>query len=277
MADFKVSNEVVFKGEQIYFRNFSEDASKYLWDFGDNETSTEENPVHIYNQSGNYDVTLTIFSANNKEQSKTKKTIQVYTKTSELLEGTWEVTAVYNDLDNDVYNRISDVAKTYVEIDGEGHITTTGLPLFLYIGFGDIDYNKIKDTLSYFLTYNSGIYTDAYIDIPTNTITQLFDLDVDLKLKSIASWNYIFNDIGINQNKWPELTEPVLYSDFDHISLEISDENKDEMIWRFILTSESAYYYKNSTGDKILWETKNSTDMGLTHVYFQRIDSLVFQ
>jgi PKD repeat protein len=32
----------------------------WLWDFGDGNTSTEENPTHIYQDAGDYDVTLTI-------------------------------------------------------------------------------------------------------------------------------------------------------------------------------------------------------------------------
>jgi hypothetical protein len=32
----------------------------YLWDFGDGETSTSQNPTHAYNQEGSYNVTLTI-------------------------------------------------------------------------------------------------------------------------------------------------------------------------------------------------------------------------
>lgn len=32
----------------------------WLWDFGDGETSTEENPIHIYQNAGIYDVSLTI-------------------------------------------------------------------------------------------------------------------------------------------------------------------------------------------------------------------------
>ena len=31
----------------------------YLWDFGDGENSSQENPLHIYNEKGNYTVTLT--------------------------------------------------------------------------------------------------------------------------------------------------------------------------------------------------------------------------
>ncbi len=36
------------------------DNIEFLWDFGNGQTSTEENPSHTYNSNGNYDVTLTL-------------------------------------------------------------------------------------------------------------------------------------------------------------------------------------------------------------------------
>lgn len=36
--------------------------STYYWDFGDNTSSTDENPTHVYNQSGSYQVVLTVTS-----------------------------------------------------------------------------------------------------------------------------------------------------------------------------------------------------------------------
>lgn len=41
------------------FTNTSENADTYLWDFGDGNTSTEENPVHEYTFGGTYPVSLT--------------------------------------------------------------------------------------------------------------------------------------------------------------------------------------------------------------------------
>ncbi|REJ85288.1 MAG: PKD domain-containing protein [Bacteroidetes bacterium] len=43
---------------QISFSNTSTGAVTYLWDFGDGTTSTQTNPVHSYNQSGQFTVTL---------------------------------------------------------------------------------------------------------------------------------------------------------------------------------------------------------------------------
>lgn len=41
------------------FTNTSANSSTYLWDFGDGQTSTEENPVHVYPDAGTYTVKLT--------------------------------------------------------------------------------------------------------------------------------------------------------------------------------------------------------------------------
>lgn len=45
------------------FTNASTNANSYFWDFGDGNTSTEENPVHTYAQDGIYTVTLTATNA----------------------------------------------------------------------------------------------------------------------------------------------------------------------------------------------------------------------
>jgi PKD repeat protein len=46
----------------VTFTNTSEDAVSYLWDFGDGNTSTAENPIHEYGQDGTYQVSLTATS-----------------------------------------------------------------------------------------------------------------------------------------------------------------------------------------------------------------------
>lgn len=43
----------------VSFQNVSQNADTYLWNFGDGETSTTENPVHTYDDPGTYTVTLT--------------------------------------------------------------------------------------------------------------------------------------------------------------------------------------------------------------------------
>ncbi len=55
---FSASNNLPATGEIVSFTNSSENATEYLWNFGDGTTSTEENPTHIYQQEGTYLVTL---------------------------------------------------------------------------------------------------------------------------------------------------------------------------------------------------------------------------
>ena len=43
----------------VQFTNNSQNATSYLWDFGDGNTSTAENPSHVYASLGVYDITLT--------------------------------------------------------------------------------------------------------------------------------------------------------------------------------------------------------------------------
>lgn len=45
--------------QEVVFTNKSTLAVSYEWDFGDGETSTEENPVHTYQEKGEYTATLT--------------------------------------------------------------------------------------------------------------------------------------------------------------------------------------------------------------------------
>ncbi len=45
-------------GQTAFFNNTSTDATFYSWDFGDNESSTDVNPVHQYDEDGTYVVVL---------------------------------------------------------------------------------------------------------------------------------------------------------------------------------------------------------------------------
>ena len=66
---YEVSEDNALK---VTFTNTSENAESYKWDFGDGETSEEENPVHEYAEEGSYDVVLTATNADGVSTDVTK-------------------------------------------------------------------------------------------------------------------------------------------------------------------------------------------------------------
>lgn len=69
---------------KVEFFNESINAKSYLWDFGNGQSSTDENPVTYYSEEGQYDVTLTVTSDNDlyyNKLSETKKITILFKKT----------------------------------------------------------------------------------------------------------------------------------------------------------------------------------------------------
>lgn len=66
-ADFEASSVSPATGEPVQFtdKSVSQGSAivQWLWNFGDGETSTEQNPVHVYRQAGTYAVSLTVTAA----------------------------------------------------------------------------------------------------------------------------------------------------------------------------------------------------------------------
>lgn len=59
-ADFSFVNN----SGTVSFTDLSTNATSWFWDFGDGNTSTQQNPTHTYNPVGNYTATLTINGQN---------------------------------------------------------------------------------------------------------------------------------------------------------------------------------------------------------------------
>lgn len=59
LAKFTLQNDDRKAPSTIVFKNNSEKAESFIWDFGDGKTSTEDSPAHKYFLSGKYKVKLT--------------------------------------------------------------------------------------------------------------------------------------------------------------------------------------------------------------------------
>ncbi len=81
-ADFSFDPEVPVENQSVEFDDESESPDgeivEWEWDFGDGSTSTEQNPTHAYEESGNYTVELTVIDDNdNIDTSTSEDDIQV--------------------------------------------------------------------------------------------------------------------------------------------------------------------------------------------------------
>jgi gliding motility-associated-like protein len=62
LAAFTATNAFGCQPITVSFNNLSSNVENptYVWDFGDGSTDTQANPTHLYENPGNYDVTLTV-------------------------------------------------------------------------------------------------------------------------------------------------------------------------------------------------------------------------
>lgn len=61
VATFESSANAYRVGEMVQFKDRTDGAQQWEWDFGDgSEISNQKNPLHIYTEKGNYDVRLTV-------------------------------------------------------------------------------------------------------------------------------------------------------------------------------------------------------------------------
>ncbi len=73
------------EGYKVSFTSTVTDVDTYAWDFGDNEVSSEANPVHTYAISGTYTTTLTVTGIGGTASASTNFTIEA--STFEMLTG----------------------------------------------------------------------------------------------------------------------------------------------------------------------------------------------
>ena len=84
IASFKADVPYTCSGE-VQFEDLSmNNPEEYLWDFGDGNTSDEANPLHVYTQSGNYSVSLTV--SNQNGSSTYSLDYQIYVELDDAIE-----------------------------------------------------------------------------------------------------------------------------------------------------------------------------------------------
>ena len=81
VADFTFSGSGSRSPCVIDFTSTSLNATSWAWDFGDGQTSAEQNPEHIYTSGGDFNVQLTVTNVNGS--NKMTKSVQILSPPSE--------------------------------------------------------------------------------------------------------------------------------------------------------------------------------------------------
>ncbi|AKB83661.1 cell surface protein [Methanosarcina barkeri 3] len=126
----------------VQFTDLSENATMINWNFGDGDTSTEKNPVHLYSATGNYNVNLT---ANNENGTSSKLAtitilqpiLPVANFTSNLTEGYVPLTVQFTDLSENVTEREWDF--------GDGSTSREQEPVHTFSEAGNYSVNLTAD------------------------------------------------------------------------------------------------------------------------------------
>ncbi|UPT65299.1 MAG: PKD domain-containing protein [Sphingobacteriales bacterium JAD_PAG50586_3] len=131
-------------------------ATGWLWNFGDGETSTQQNPVHLYFTPGTYTVTLTISNYNCSSQT-TQQVIVIDSETgiTELADGSQ--IKLYPNPASDVLNIV--LPETWVKsqfelYDGTGRVITTQQ---LSSTNNQIDISPLTNGMYFFRYYKANV------------------------------------------------------------------------------------------------------------------------
>jgi PKD repeat protein len=229
---------VVIENQTVTFTDTSTDPDNdlltYLWDFGDNSTSTEKNPVHTYTEDNKtYTATLTVTDAKGAHDS-TATTISIGTQNSPPIAdftygvdtATKTITFADNstDLDNDIL--------TYSWDFGDNLTSNEKNPVHSYANNGS--YTVI-------LTVNDGKATDTknktikigrmplivnFISILSNSSMLVFFSDMTKDEDgTIVEWHWDFGDGNTATTTVPYKEHFYAQPETYNVTLTVKDDN----------------------------------------------------
>lgn len=150
------------KGNQVAFTALTHSATKWQWDFGDGATSTEQNPVHVYEEGGYYKAVLTA-SDNSGATATSEVNLALSLSTKNYLTGnpnapdykgkTWKLTSNHGANGDYLGNADADFSVV------DPKLTPLPAGVFSQIGLGDV----YEDEFTFFYngTYKHDVKEDG--------------------------------------------------------------------------------------------------------------------
>ncbi len=178
--------------------------TSWLWDFGDTNTSTSQNPVHNYLTSGDFTISLTVTNVDGSDSTTQQVKVSVPTAnfSGVTLFGCGPLDTTFTD--TSTFN--NSTASSWFWDFGDGGTSTTQNPSYTYdqpgvytVKMTVTDANGCFDTLTTILGYVQVIGPD--VSFTSNPTSGQVPLDVDFTDTSIftsppISWTWNFDDGG---------------------------------------------------------------------------------
>ena len=157
-------------GTIIFTDNSSNNPTSWVWDFGDGNTSTQQNPTHTYTATGTYTVCLTVTNNAGSNTICMDVTPTIVTAPVASFSFTGETTGTVDFTDNSTNSPIS-----WVWDFGDGNTSTDQNPQHIYAAFG---------------TYN--VCLTATNSAGSNMVCQ----DVTVTVPPVATYTFITQSSG---------------------------------------------------------------------------------
>ena len=205
-ANFLANPNIACMGSDIDFTNISTgDNTSYFWDFGNGDTSTQENPSYVYSSTGDYGVILTV---SNQCGNQSSKIAQIKVLNNIIPNANFTISS--NACEGDVIslNNSSTGASQFSWDFGDGNTSSLTSPNHSYSIDGDKVVQLIAtsscgtDTFSKTIT----IFDGAIANFTDNSTGDCFGLDViftDSSTGNPTSWLWDFGDGNISTSANP--------------------------------------------------------------------------
>lgn len=207
IASFSFSGENQTAPAIVSFSNSSQHASSFVWEFGDGQSSTEQNPKHTYTKGGTFTIKLTAIGEGGSNKSEKTITISsIFISAGFYISGDNQTVPAKVNFFNSSYN-----SESYKWEFGDGGTSTEKEPSYTYTKAG---------TFTVKLTVTA---KDGSTDIKTATVTVKEKEQIALPVAD-------FSIIGAN-NYAPST-----------VSFSNSSKNAVSYIWNFGDGSTSTLY-----------------------------------
>ncbi len=196
----------------VRFENTSIEAVAYHWDFGNGNTSTEENPVEVYTQDGVYEVVLTVEPRLDLHYNNLEK-IERLALVSTIFREEFDDPALETDFPPEGW--------TLIDLDGDGHNWYWGSSM----GEEEMEYYILSD--SWVVGTGEVLEPDNWIITPQIDLTEISNVALEYQVTPRAS------GAAFRTEKYSVLvsTTGTAVDDFETIHTERLTEDMENWVW----------------------------------------------